>query len=61
MMIEQVSTDKADGAGDDSLHPAPYVVRSPEIVWLPDEEPAVVESDPTDVATEQDPRHRRAG
>lgn len=44
-MVQQVATDEMDVAAEDELHPALYVVRSPEIVWLADDEPAVVASD----------------
>ncbi len=50
MMFQQVCADEADAADEDELHPALYVVRSPEIVWLADDEPAVVAGDVAAIA-----------
>lgn len=49
-MLQQVCTEEGDIAAEDGLHPALYVVRSPEICWLSDDEPAVVGSDVGSIA-----------
>jgi len=44
-MARRFCTEKTDEVGGDELHPVHYVVRSPEIVWLPDDAPVMGESD----------------